>query len=143
MAASIASWVSGQKQSVGLYANGTDPLESQQVTRPVRCNKGRGHLMRILDILARAQTGEKTSFIELLHQESPRLSWGTTQVIITSQVEDPIFDQLFQARRHGLNPLLIQVGPHPDIQDYRRKAGQFSVPFFQFRFEADLDIWRQ
>jgi len=143
VAASIATWITNQKQAVGLYANGIDPFETQQVTRPVRCSKGRGHLMRILDTLARVQAGKTTPFIELLHQESPRLSWGTTQVLITSQVEDPIFEQLFQARRFGLNPLLVQVGPHPGLQGFRQKSEQFHIPYFQVHFEDDLDMWRK
>jgi uncharacterized protein (DUF58 family) len=84
IAASIANWVAGKKQAVGMAVNGADPLSDERRPAPLPARKGRQHLMRLLDVLARIKLAEAGSPLpEMLRRESVRLPWGTTLVIIT------------------------------------------------------------
>ena len=53
IAASMATWVAEKRQSVGLHVNGSDPLKPGSPPQTIPPRKGQGHLMRMLDILAR------------------------------------------------------------------------------------------
>ncbi|MCJ7702844.1 MAG: DUF58 domain-containing protein, partial [Anaerolineales bacterium] len=55
LAASIANWVVEKKQTAGLYVHGKDPLGEDGLARFIPARSGRGHLMRILEVLARIQ----------------------------------------------------------------------------------------
>lgn len=143
VAASLANWITGRRQSVGLLTNGIDPLNGDQTPMPVPPRRGRAHLMRVLDVLARVQLGETYPLVQLLRRETVNLSWGTTLILITPQVDEELFDALFQARRAGLNMVLIPCGIIADIHSMRRRAEQFGIPFFSIFDEDDLDIWRR
>ncbi len=54
LAASLASHVAEQRQEVGFLSNGEDPRSGAEVL-PIPSRSGRGHLMGILEILARIQ----------------------------------------------------------------------------------------
>lgn len=143
VAASLANWVTGLRQSVGLNTNGIDPLQKDALPQPVPPRRGRAHLMRILDVLARIQAAETVPFFQLLHQQVVHLSWGTTLIVITPQIGDELFDALFQARRAGLNTVLVPCGPVAGLSELRRRADYFGFPLFHILREPDLDIWRQ
>ncbi len=155
VAASLANWVTSKKQSVGLITNGLDPLvdnkekpkagepERHQPFQPLPPRKGRGNLMRILDVLARVEAGETISMVDLLRKEAIHLPWGTTNIIITSQADDRLFDELFQERRAGANIVLVLVGPRASVKEIQRRADYFKFPVYQFASERDLDIWRR
>jgi uncharacterized protein (DUF58 family) len=156
IAASIANWVIGRKQSVGLCTNGVDPgistgekeVESGAQgsfnrIQSIPPRKGQAHLIRILDILARVQAETTAPFLELLRSEYTHLPWGTTIILITNQVDLPFFDQIFQIRRAGMNVMLIVTGQGSPVELTRRQAAQFSIPFFQICTEGDMDIWRR
>ncbi len=142
VAASLANWISRKHQSIGLLTNGIDPLLGKSSPQPIAPRKGHAHLMRILDILARVESGETFPFAQLIRQESLNLSWGTTIIVITTQVGDELFDTLFQARRAGLQPVLILIGLAPDYLEIRRRSDYFGFPLFHISRERDLDIWR-
>ncbi len=153
VAASIANWVSGQKQAVGLITNGLDPLAVVEnpkdavpllpAMRPLPPRKGRGQLMHILDILARVEAGVSIPFGELLRREYINLSWGTTLILITARMGQDFFDQLFQLRRAGLNVVIILVGSDPEALEDQHRAELFNFPVFLIDKEEDLDRWRK
>ena len=99
--------------------------------------------MRILDILARVQLEDTRPLVDVLRQESPNLSWGTTILLITGQVDEALFDELFQVRRRGLNVVLILVGRISGGQDVQKRAGHFRMPVYLFQTVNDLDVWRK
>lgn len=142
VAASIAHWVVERKQAVGLISNGFDPLEINLHPSLILPRKGRNHLMRLLETLARLQMIEGREIVDQLLFSLPKLPWGTTLVVITGNVEEALFESLFQARRSGLNVLLVVCGQHPELKDTRRWAAQFSIPLMHFLTELDLDQWR-
>lgn len=140
VAASLANWVVGQKQSVGLATNGLDPLGAPGV--PMR--KGQGHLIHILEVLARVQISETSPPLpELIGSQVVHLAWGTTLVVITGSAGEPLFDALLRARRAGLNVVLILTVPHADYSRIRHRGEHFGFTVHQFARERDVDIWRR
>jgi uncharacterized protein (DUF58 family) len=153
VAASLANWISSQKESVGLITNGIDPLSemdagedlpgiSGKEFRVIPPARGSGHLMRILDVLARAQVAETTTAAERLSQETARLSWGTTLILVCGHMDDNLFEELFHLRRAGLNVVLVLVGRIPDFASIQTKARYFHFPLFSILTTKDLDLWR-
>ena len=141
--ASLASWITAQRQSVGMVSNALDPLAASSRVVPLRSGKGHVHLIRILEVLARAKAVETTSFAGLIRQHRVRLSWGTTLVAVTGSAQKDLMDELLMARRSGLNPVLILVGNHPVHQQAKQTAQRFHIPVFSFLSEKDLDVWRK
>lgn len=143
VAASLANWVTGVRQSIGLATNGSDPLggEGRSLFPPPR--GGRGHLMRILEILARVESAETYPLVELLLQQRLNLSWGTTQILITPAVGDEVLDELFLARRAGIGSMIVIIGAPPGFRDVEKKARYFGFPLYNIQSETDLDVWRR
>lgn len=143
VAASLASWVTGLRQSVGLLANGLDSLQESPGLQVVAARRGQAHLMRILEVLARLQLTDSQPLAEVLRQQAHSLPWGTTLIVITPTLDDALFDSLFQARRLGLNLFLAAIGPVPGYAAARRKAQHFAFPLYAIQAESDLDQWRK
>ncbi|MBN2548638.1 MAG: DUF58 domain-containing protein [Anaerolineales bacterium] len=143
VAASLANWIVSVRQAVGLATNGHDPQADCQTPPAVPPRRGRGHLLRILDVLARIQAAESEPLVALLQREMHNLTWGTTLIVITNRIDTALFDGLFQARRRGLNAFLLQVGPTSGYNEIRRKAEYFGFPIHQVLNEKDLDVWRR
>lgn len=142
IAASIARWVIEQKQALGLNTNGLDPLADMQRFRPIPIRRGQGHLMHILDVLARVESAGTLPFLTMLRQEIVQLPWGSTLVLVTGGADEALFDTLFHIRRSGFNAVLILAGQIARIQHIRQRAEHFRFPFYHIRTEFDLDIWR-
>jgi len=143
IAASIANWVVSKQQKVGLFVNGNDPLgvEGRPQFLPVR--SGRGHLMWILDVLARIHVDENPNFPELFKNRRMHLPWGTTLTVITGSVGDGFLNELYQSRRAGLSVNLILAGTVPKAGEIAHKASFFGIPVLNIARERDMDIWRQ
>lgn len=142
VAASVGNWVIAQRQSTGILINGLDPLSAEGHPIPLPPRKGRAHLMRILETLARIRAVETDPFPAMIHQHSVRLPWGTTAIVITGSTDKPLFDELLQARRAGLNPVLILCGENPNHRASTQHARLFEIPCYVIHDEKDLDIWR-
>ena len=143
IAASLANWIVAKRQAVGLYVNGADPIGTEEKAQALPPRKGRAHLTRILDVLARIRTIERRPLAQMFQQEAARLPWGTTVMLITGDVDESLFEEVFRARRSGLNVVLILAGMVPNIAAIRQRARHFEIPVFEFARERDLDIWRQ
>ena len=153
VAASLANWVTRKKQSVGLVTNGIEPINPlnsgllaaplpYQNPSPIPPRRGQGHLMRILEVLARVQVAETFPITQIVREQSANLPWGTTIIMITPKFDEIFFESIFQASRAGLKAVLIPCGPVIGVDDARRKANYFGFPFYQIFKEKDLDIWR-
>ena len=142
VAASLANYVITRRQSAGLSLNGFDPLSIDNRPPALPSQKGLEHLMHILEILARIQTIDGHPFIPLLHERRVHLAWGTTLMVVTGSASQPLFDELLQVRRSGLNPVIILCGEHPDHHQAALKGKLLKLPLFIIRDEKDLDLWR-
>ena len=144
VAASLANWVIQRRQAVGLMVNGSDAsLSTSETVQPIPPRKGRPHLMRLLQTLARVQLAPAGSFTNLLRQNRFDLSWGSTVIVITGQAGNDLFDTLFQFQRRGLHTVLVLCGDILGIKDIQAKAAHFAIPLFHFREEKDLEVWRK
>lgn len=143
IAASVATWVAGKRQTVGLFVNGKDPLMTDGQPQYIPPRKGQAHLIRMLEILARVETTEQGSLAAIIQQQRYQLAWGTTLLAITGQADDRLLQELYQARRGGQNAVLILAGPVPEARDVTNRAGHFGIPVVSIPNERGLDIWRR
>ena len=142
LAASLANHVTQLHQSVGLFANGIDPLQSTGKSTSLPPHHGRGHLLHLLEILARLQAGETIPLVQLIRSEAVHLTWGATAALITNHVDDALFDGMFLMMRKGIACTLLICGPVAGYDAIRNKAGYFNIPVYQFLSERDLELWR-
>lgn len=143
IAASVAAWVAGKRQTVGLKVNGKDPLMTDGLPQYIPPRKGQAHLIRILETLARVEMADKKSIAETVQRQRYQLSWGTTLIVITGQAGDNLLNELYQARRAGQNAVLILAGLAPASRDVSDRAGHFGIPVVTIPNERGLDIWRK
>jgi uncharacterized protein (DUF58 family) len=142
-AASIANWVKGQKQAVGLWVNGGDVVDPKMQAQPVAIRKGKGHLMRILEVLARAQMIKTEPFHRYLRNHCANLGWGTTIILITGGVDDTLIKEMLRAKRSGSNAILILCGHVPQFNEMKRRVEHFDIPVYQLQRLTDMDSWRK
>jgi uncharacterized protein (DUF58 family) len=143
IASSLASWVIQKRQSAGLRINGRDPLAVDGLPQPLPPRKGKGHLVRMLETLARAEMTSGSSLALMVQRERSVLAWGTTLLVITGQVEQDLLNELYQARRSGQNALLILAGSVAHVKEIQTRAAFFGVSAIAISRESDLDIWRR
>lgn len=142
VAASLGHWISNKRQSVGLCSNGVDPLTDDHILAPMLPKKGRGHFMRILEVLARVRASETSDFSTLISHSRVKLSWGTTLLVISGSADQAIFGELIQCKKAGLNPVLILCGEHPGLRHAIKAGKLFKIPVHSILNEHDLDVWR-
>lgn len=107
VAASIALHVWEAKHPVGLIANATVPRSDQPVRVPV--GRRPDHMRRILEVLA-AVTGFATMPIErLIAREASRLPWGSTIVVVTAVVTQPLLTTLWRLHHVGRRIVLVSL----------------------------------
>ncbi|MBI3915346.1 MAG: DUF58 domain-containing protein [Chloroflexi bacterium] len=107
LAASIANYASENKFAVGLIANGTWPESDQRLK--ILPSRDPNHLRHILEALAAITSFVTTPIENLLRNESPKLSWGATLVMITSVVTDEILAEMARLRQVGRRLALISL----------------------------------
>ncbi len=147
IAASVAVHLVERRQAVGLVTNGRDPLaEILDPTPSLPLRKGREHLMRLLDLLARIEVVPEedgaTPFLELLSRKSLGLPWGSTVVIVTALETEGLLDALLVLRRRGLVVILVLTSPDPAFDATAQRAGQIGVRALRVWSEQRLDVWR-
>jgi uncharacterized protein (DUF58 family) len=142
VAASIADWATARKQPVGLMTNAVD-VATGATPADLPARKGRGHLMRLLEVLARAQLAVAGRHIAgCVRQASAHLAWGTTLVVVTGRLDEPLSEALLQARRAGQNAFVVLVSPSSAVEPARRRLEHVGVPVHAVWQERDLDPWR-
>lgn len=141
--ASMANWIIGKRQSTGLIANGVDPLSADSRPIPLPSRKGRGHMMRILEVLARIKAGDVDPFPALINSQRVGFPWGTTMIAISGSAERALFDELLQAKRSGLNPILVLCGEHPNHRQAAQTGKLLGIPVTVLYSEKDMEQWRK
>jgi uncharacterized protein (DUF58 family) len=138
-AASLASYVAGKRQPVGLVSNGRDPLEAERRIHSLPVRRGSAHMLLIMEKLARLQLADGESFSEILRGEASALAWGTTLLIITGTPDAGLFDELLRARRMGFPCLLFLTAPVLRYEAFESRAHSLGIPLFEIRSEFDLE----
>ena len=138
VAASLANhMVTHEQLPVGLHTSAMDPVtaKEQQFNLPPR--KERGHLLQILEVLARIQPVDEGQFLDYVRQQVVRLTWGATIIIITNQESDHLVHTALWLRQSGFSPVLVFVG----AKKRRHLTTQFEFPTFEVWVEEDIATW--
>lgn len=141
IAASLSNWIVGRKQVVGMMVNGRDPLAADGKPQFIPPRKGKHHMMRLLETLARLEMIDNVALVPLMQEQRYQLAWGTTLIVITGDASDALLDELYQARRSGQNAIVILAGGSASEDATRRRATTFGIPLYSIATERDLKIW--
>lgn len=141
-AASIANWAVERKLSTGLIINGRDVADETLHIQKVLPHKGRSHLVKLLELLARAAMGGVTSVVDIMPDEVSQLGWGTTLILITGSADDTLFQEMYRLRRAGINLVLILCGNISNHKKIEARARFYGISMYQFSRDKDLEIWR-
>jgi uncharacterized protein (DUF58 family) len=142
VAASLAHHISvRQRLPVGLTTEALDGVEGErrEFYHPPRSE--RGHLMHLLETLARVQIGPAVPLPQRLRRERARLAWGTTVVAITGSATDDLFDSLALLRQAGFAATLIVCGGPSVTPQARRHAAVLGLPLRQLWQQKELEQW--
>jgi uncharacterized protein (DUF58 family) len=144
IAASLAFYLSGRRQAVGLTVFGQDPLAEKADFHAIPLGKGNAHLMQILELLARVRKFSiAESFIEGLPRAGVGLPWGTLAFVVSPSLEDGLFRVLVGMRRSGRQPVLVVTeSSQISYLETEAKAKEIGVPCFRIEREQDFDVWR-
>jgi len=123
--------------------NGRDPLTEDGQPQTIPPRKGKRHLMRLLETLARVEVKDNLALVPLIEAQRYKLGWGTSLIVITGQADDALLNELHQARRAGQNAILILAGRDNAEELSRQRAQTFGIPVFSIASERDLRIWMQ
>jgi uncharacterized protein (DUF58 family) len=128
-AASVANHViTREKLPAGLVTEALDPLSEARTRFRLPPRQERGHLMSVLEVLARAQITPTAPFAQLLRQESVNLAWGATILAITGQESQVLFDTLVYLRKAGFAVALLLVQPMQPSADLQQQADLLGLP---------------
>lgn len=165
VAASLAVHLVEQRQAVGLITNGVDPLRPQPddaaaqfdentgrlltekkrtgLPMPLPPRRGREHLMKLLELLARVEAGENPSFSQWLPKATLGLSWGATLLIITPQGDLAICNALHRLVRAGFNPVLLVLEPDVQFVQVRERGRQLGFAAYHVQEKQNLALGSQ
>jgi uncharacterized protein (DUF58 family) len=145
VAASLANHMTIiEELPVGLTTRALDPLNGEIQSFNIPPRKGRGHLMEILDILARAQSIEEDHvFLETIRREAVHLPWGTTIIVITSAPSEELAETLLFLKRSGFQVALAVVLPREMVYRQKREdvVPNLNVPIFKIQDDKDIEAW--
>lgn len=141
VAASLANYLIEQRQDVGLTSNGRDELTGATCWS-IAHRRGRTHLMKLLEWLARVQATETRPLVEWLPQATVDLPWGTTVLVVTPSADEATTGALHRLRRAGLNPVLVAVEPHAQFGVVYERCRRLGIAARQVADEADLRRWQ-
>jgi uncharacterized protein (DUF58 family) len=138
-AASLASYVAGKRQPVGLETNGYDPREPEHRIHSLPVRGGSGHTILLMETLARLQMCAGEPFGSLLRERTSVLAWGTTLMIITGTPDVLLFQELLRARRSGLQSIVFLTAPVLRYEEFESRARGLGIPLYEIRSETDLE----
>jgi uncharacterized protein (DUF58 family) len=141
IAASISNWIVGKKQVVGMFVNGRDPLSAYGRPQFIPPRKGKHHMMRLLETLARVEMIDNSALVPLIQEQRYQLPWGATLIVITGEASDELLDELYQARRSGQNTVVILAGGSASEESTRQRATTLGIAVHSIATERDMNIW--
>lgn len=135
VAASLAVYLESQRQAVGVAVHGVAAQPASLaaaadhaaplLSAPPR--PGRAHLMKVLEILARAELiDDGQPLAAWAQQAAAPLSWGTTAIVVTPSGDEATCQGLHSLVRAGLNVVMLVVEPYGRfglVQERARRLG--------------------
>lgn len=109
VAASIAAYAAEQRWPVGILTNGVLP-ESDQAVK-VLPGRSPAQLTHIMEALAAVSPIATKQIEDLIRQESPKLPWGSTLVVVTALVTEPLKATLAGLQASGRRLALVSLEP--------------------------------
>lgn len=138
VAASVASYLIGQRQAVGLLTNGLDSVTATP-TPTLAPRNGQGQLMNILSALARVEMHEHPlTLAEWLPSQITDLEWGVTLIVVTPEVTEALLWVLHSAYRRGSNVIALVCSAQPEFNLMQGRAKQLGVTMHKTVWEKDL-----
>ncbi len=116
IAASIAVWADRQRFATGIYANGI--VAGSDQTLRVAPGRGQGQVPRILDGLAKLTPYSTVNFANILKTETTQFPWGSTLVVVTRMMPEPLKAQLISLIEAGKSVVLVPIEecPIPELR---------------------------
>ena len=111
IAASLASWADRAGYAVGVYANGL--ISGSHRTLRVPPARGRDQLPNILTGLARISPHSTMPVVRVLNAEAVRFPAGSTFVLITSRLPEPVIATLAALLAARQRVMLVPLGDCP------------------------------
>jgi uncharacterized protein (DUF58 family) len=139
VAASLLSHLSTLRQEIGLLSNGYDPAAAGAEGLSVETRKGRGHLTRLLDALARVEAVEAAEIAHLLPNAMGRLAWGSTIVIVTGRESPELIAALTRLRRAGFALSLVLIAQGSAYAASGGSAAILGIPTQRIWRESELE----
>ncbi|HET7768836.1 MAG TPA: DUF58 domain-containing protein [Chloroflexota bacterium] len=124
------------------FATPDSLIPRERPTIAVAAGKGRSHVMRVLEALARAQLRNGQPLPSLLRQQAVRLAWGSTVVVVTWGRAMGLNEALIGLRKSGYNVvvLLVRFG----IRDtYPAELAALGIQVYEIRSEQDATLAEQ
>ncbi len=138
VAASVAGYVAGTRQPVGLLCCAHDAA-SDGPPPPLKARSGQAQLITLLSTLARAQLWEDAPpFAEWLSPQLAGLEWGTALVVVTPFVSEPLLWVLHQSIRRGTTVTLLLCDDQLDARALAAQAHKLGIAFHRVKWEKDL-----
>lgn len=107
-AASLANYLIEKDSQVGLYVNSR--LAASGEPARILPASNAGHLVDMLEALAKVTTHPSAPFVDFFQAERTKLPWGTTLVFILSRSSQTMTDLLFGLKERGQKLIVMQVG---------------------------------
>jgi uncharacterized protein (DUF58 family) len=124
------------------FATPASRAPRERPTIAVPAGKGRTHLMRLLEALARAQIRNGQPIASLLRQQAVRLPWGGTIIVVTWGRAYGLTDALMGLRKAGFNVvvMLVRFG----LRDtYPAELVSLGLQVHEIRSEQDATLLDQ
>ena len=140
-AASLANhMINHEKLPVGLFTTGFDPLTGKLQRFRLPPDRGRSHLMQILEVLARIESqDEDEDFSRQVQHEAVHRSWGTTITVITCTESELLMQTLLMLKRSGFQVALVLVQPAAYFYPPARWAQGTGIPVYRITREKDIE----
>jgi uncharacterized protein (DUF58 family) len=131
-AASIAAWSDDQRYPVGLATNGLHRQGSRRIVFDPSGDPSQ--LGRILEALGRLQPIAIRPFAQTLAEESRRLAYGTSVIVLVAELTESVAVELLRIRRTGHPVTLVLFG---------RERPTRHLPGISTRRVGPPEAWRE
>jgi len=137
-AASVAYHLLDRRQRVGLLALARDPAaDSSDSLVGVASGRGRDQLARLLSVLGRVELGAAPPLADVLEKRKESLSWGSSLVVITPELEERDLLKMLSLRGSGFEVNTLLVGRGAAV---KQRAALEAMGIRASRVQSEADI---